>query len=61
MTTKEKATYVVDQIEIVSPNDVRVLQPRSVPSLTLVTCYPFTLWATHRIDSSSTHHWHRTS
>jgi sortase A len=39
--TKEKATYVVDQIEIVSPADVHVLQPRSVPSLTLVTCYPF--------------------
>jgi sortase A len=41
ITTKEKATYVVDQIEIVSPADVRVLQPRSLPSLTLVTCYPF--------------------
>ena len=41
MTTKEKARYIVDQIEIVSPNDVRVLQPRSAPSLTLVTCYPF--------------------
>jgi sortase A len=39
--TKEKARYVVDQIEIVSPDDVHVLQPRSVPSLTLVTCYPF--------------------
>jgi sortase A len=41
ITTKEKATYIVDQIEIVSPADVRVLQPRSAPSLTLVTCYPF--------------------
>lgn len=41
MTTKEKARYIVDQIEIVRPNDVRVLQPRSAPSLTLVTCYPF--------------------
>ena len=39
--TKEKATYAVDEIEIVSPADVHVLQPRSVPSLTLVTCYPF--------------------
>jgi len=39
--TKEKVKYVVDQIEIVSPTDVRVLQPRSMPSLTLVTCYPF--------------------
>jgi sortase A len=33
--------YVVDQIEIVKPNDVHVLQSRAVPSLTLVTCYPF--------------------
>jgi sortase A len=41
VTTKEKAIYIVDQIEIVSPTDVRVLQPRSAPSLTLVTCYPF--------------------
>ncbi len=41
MMTRTRAAYVVDQIEIVSPDDVRVLQPRSVPSLTLVTCYPF--------------------
>lgn len=34
-------SYVVDQIVIVSPNDVSVLRPRSHPSLTLVTCYPF--------------------
>ncbi len=39
--TAERTTYVVDQIEIVSPADVRVLQPRSTSSLTLVTCYPF--------------------
>ncbi len=39
--TTEKATYVVDQIEIVSPAAVRVLQPRNTSSLTLVTCYPF--------------------
>jgi sortase A len=42
LTTMEaKATYIVDQIEIVSPADVRVLQPRPSPSITLVTCYPF--------------------
>jgi sortase A len=41
ITTKETATYIVDQIEIVSPSDVRVLQVRSAPSITLVTCYPF--------------------
>jgi sortase A len=38
---REKSTYVVDETEIVSPSDVDVLQPRSSPSLTLVTCYPF--------------------
>jgi sortase A len=41
MMTATRAAYVVDQIEIVNPDDVRVLQPRSGPSLTLVTCYPF--------------------
>lgn len=41
MMTTTRAAYVVDEIEIVSPADVRVLQRRSVPSLTLVTCYPF--------------------
>jgi len=35
------ATFLVDRIDIVSPEDVAVLQPRPVPSLTLVTCYPF--------------------
>jgi sortase A len=34
-------TYVVDNIRIVAPTDVSVLQPASVSSLTLVTCYPF--------------------
>ncbi len=40
-TPNRDLTYVVDQIEIVMPNDVNVLAPRSGPSLTLVTCYPF--------------------
>ncbi len=40
-TPQETSTYVVDEINIVSPNDVDVLRPRRVPSLTLVTCYPF--------------------
>ncbi len=40
-TVVRAATYIVDQIEIVVPTDVRVLKPRSAPSLTLVTCYPF--------------------
>jgi sortase A len=34
-------TYVVDSIEIVNPNDTRVLALRDRPSITLVTCYPF--------------------
>jgi len=34
-------TYVVDKVEIVNPDDVGVLRPTSVTSLTLVTCYPF--------------------
>jgi sortase A len=34
-------TYVVDRLQIVSPKDVSVLRPTDVPSLTLVTCYPF--------------------
>jgi len=40
-TEKGNARYVVDEILIVSPDDVSVLSPRSKPSLTLVTCYPF--------------------
>lgn len=33
--------YVVEEIEIVTPKDVSVLNPTRVPSLTLVTCFPF--------------------
>ena len=33
--------YVVNNIEIVNPDNVAVLRPRGKPSLTLVTCYPF--------------------
>ncbi len=40
-TLKGMDTYIVDQIQIVSPRQVEVLRPTSVPSLTLVTCYPF--------------------
>lgn len=35
--------YLVDEIQIVPPNDVSVLEARAKPSLTLVTCYPFYL------------------
>ncbi len=34
-------TYIVDRITVVTPQDVSVLQPRPVSSITLVTCYPF--------------------
>ena len=41
VTPKRVVRYAVDQIVLVRPEDVSVLQPRSRPSLTLVTCYPF--------------------
>jgi sortase A len=34
-------TYQVGQIQIVTPDNVGVLRWRPIPSLTLVTCYPF--------------------
>lgn len=34
-------TYIVEQTQIVMPNNLSVLAPRPEPSLTLVTCYPF--------------------
>jgi sortase A len=40
-TLQGAAAYVIDEAEIVSPNDVSVLRPRAKPSITLVTCYPF--------------------
>jgi sortase A len=40
-TLRGTQTYFVEQIQIVPPGNVEVLQPRAVPSLTLVTCYPF--------------------
>ena len=33
--------YVVENIQITSPDDVNVLRPKAEASLTLVTCYPF--------------------
>ena len=41
LTATEKYTYAVDQVVIVLPNDVSVLESGSAKSLTLVTCYPF--------------------
>jgi sortase A len=34
-------TYVIDSIKLVDPKDVSVLNNRSIPELTLVTCFPF--------------------
>jgi len=33
--------YTVDNVAVVKPSDVGVLQTKPKPSLTLVTCYPF--------------------
>ncbi len=41
VTPRHTDTYVVDQILLVNPQDVSVLQPRSVSTITLVTCFPF--------------------
>jgi sortase A len=35
------SSYAVSRVEIVDPENVGVLRPGDVPSLTLVTCYPF--------------------
>ncbi len=34
-------TYAVDSIEVVTPDDVSVLENGEKPSVTLITCYPF--------------------
>jgi sortase A len=41
VTASRKDVYTVDQIVLVSPSDVSVLEARPGRSLTLVTCYPF--------------------
>ena len=41
VTPRRTERYRVDNIVLVRPADVSVLQPRPVTSLTLVTCYPF--------------------
>lgn len=40
-TAKGTDEYVIDDIRIVSPEDVSVLDPTPSPTVTLVTCYPF--------------------
>jgi sortase A len=41
-TTAGRFRYVVSAIRIVEPTDVAVLDPTADPTLTLITCYPFT-------------------
>jgi sortase A len=41
VTKTRTVTYVVNDFQIVDPDDISVLQPASTSSLTLVTCYPF--------------------
>ena len=41
MTLEGLATYVIDELLIVEPDDTRVLDPSDQAILTLVTCYPF--------------------
>jgi sortase A len=36
-----RQVYEIDEILVVEPEDVYVLEPREAASLTLVTCYPF--------------------
>jgi sortase A len=40
-TTRDEFRYRVTKTSIVKPDDVSVLQSKSEPSLTLITCYPF--------------------
>ena len=40
-TIDSSAEYVIEDIRIVDPSDVWVLDPTDSPTVTLVTCYPF--------------------
>jgi sortase A len=41
LTIRGTVKYVVEQVQIVQPEDVSILSDRGIPYLTLVTCYPF--------------------
>jgi len=41
LRTNQTDKYVVENIQVVSPDDVSVLNPTRTPSMTLVTCFPF--------------------
>jgi sortase A len=38
---RRSGQYAVSEIRIVTPDDVSVLRPTAVPTVTLVTCFPF--------------------
>jgi sortase A len=40
-TVRGSEAFVVENVWLVTPNDVWVLDPTPKESLTLVTCYPF--------------------
>lgn len=40
-TSSGTSTYIVDELKIVDPGEISVLDATSRPTLTLVTCYPF--------------------
>ena len=41
VTAEQSLRYLVDDVSIVDPLDVSVLEPSSQSMLTLITCYPF--------------------
>ncbi len=40
-TPAGRVDYLIDDLEVVSPDATRVLAPTAAPTLTLITCYPF--------------------
>jgi len=41
LRTSRTDKYVIENIHVVNPEDISVLNPTDVPSITLVTCFPF--------------------
>ena len=40
-TVRQTHEYIVDSTEVVDPENTQVMESRSRPELTLITCYPF--------------------
>jgi sortase A len=47
-TKKGEYTYIIDEIKVVEPTEISVLEPTKEATVTLVTCTPIRL-ATHRL------------